>query len=226
MTKKQKIIEGALGLLASNGIHATPMSAIAKIANTGMGTIYNYFPNKEALINPIYVDIKKKEEETLALNYEENSAIQEQFKGYYHAVISFFINNPTYFHFLEQLSGSPIITEESKKEGYAAINFVIDLLKSGQKGNTIKDIPIEELLQFIGGAVFSHLRWLFQENMQGHGLSKNQVNMVWDGIKNSNLNISRKDYHKKTALITGTSSGLGLEASVLLAKNDYQYYLT
>jgi len=35
------------------------MSAIAKAANTGMGTIYNYFTTKEELINSIYLYIKR-----------------------------------------------------------------------------------------------------------------------------------------------------------------------
>lgn len=37
------------------------MSTIAKTAGTGMGTIYNCFPNKEILINEIYLSIKEKE---------------------------------------------------------------------------------------------------------------------------------------------------------------------
>ena len=45
-------------LLIENGVQGTPMSAIAKEANTGMGTIYNYFPTKEDLINSTYIYIK------------------------------------------------------------------------------------------------------------------------------------------------------------------------
>jgi AcrR family transcriptional regulator len=39
----------AMKLLVDRGIQATPMSAIAKAAGTGMGTIYNYFATKEDL---------------------------------------------------------------------------------------------------------------------------------------------------------------------------------
>ena len=56
MTKKENILSAALSLLTQKGVHNTPMSAIAKSAGTGMGTIYNYFPNKELLINEISLE--------------------------------------------------------------------------------------------------------------------------------------------------------------------------
>ena len=58
MNKKESIILSALQLLTEKGVHNTPMSAIAKSSGTGMGTIYNYFPNKDALFNDIYSRIK------------------------------------------------------------------------------------------------------------------------------------------------------------------------
>ena len=61
VNKKEAITTAALRLLVSKGIRATPMSAIAKEAGTGMGTIYNYFPNKEMLVNALYVEVKQAE---------------------------------------------------------------------------------------------------------------------------------------------------------------------
>jgi TetR/AcrR family transcriptional regulator, repressor of fatR-cypB operon len=55
--KKLQIIHAAMKLLIANGVQATPMSAIAREANTGMGTIYNYYATKEELINAIYIFI-------------------------------------------------------------------------------------------------------------------------------------------------------------------------
>ncbi|WP_316927874.1 TetR/AcrR family transcriptional regulator [Croceivirga radicis] len=75
MNKKQIILSSALELLVEKGVHNTPMSAIGKAAKTGMGTIYNYFPNKEALINEIYTDIKKKKNYSLRILNRINPSI-------------------------------------------------------------------------------------------------------------------------------------------------------
>ncbi|WP_020529331.1 TetR/AcrR family transcriptional regulator [Flexithrix dorotheae] len=182
MNKKDAIISAALELLAEKGVHNTPMSAIAKVAGTGMGTIYNYFPNKDLLINDIYVSIKKKEKSAF-LDFESSKPIKTQFEHYFLSIINFFINNPSYFRFMEQLQASPIITQESREEGGKSVEPVFLLLKKGQQERIIKNIEIEELLMFIGGAVLSYLRWYFSQTKSTQTSLKNQVQMVWDAIK-------------------------------------------
>lgn len=182
MNKKENIIKAALELLVENGIHATPMSAIAKAAGTGMGTIYNYFPTKDILINAIYTYIKE-QEISVFQSFEPNEPIKTQFKIYYIKGIEFFVNNPLFFKFIEQLQASPIITEESKNFGYKAIDPVIQLLLKGQQEKVIKNVSLEEILQFIGGAIVSYLRWYFNQTNPNPESINNQLSMVWDAIK-------------------------------------------
>lgn len=120
MNKKESIVLAALQLLSERGVHNTPMSAVAKVAGSGMGTIYNYFPTKEVLINEIYVHIKQ-QEAALFPPFVTESAIKPQFENYFHLIISFFTEHALYFQFMEQLQASPIITQESKNAGFVAI---------------------------------------------------------------------------------------------------------
>ena len=182
VNKKHIILASALELLVEKGVHNTPMSAIGKAAKTGMGTIYNYFPNKEALINEIYTDIKK-QEKLLFENFESDKPIKTQFESYFTIAVTFFINNPNYFRFMEQLQASPIITENSKEEGRNSITPVFELLVLGKQQRIIKNIDIEEILMFIGGAILSYLRWYFNQTEKKQASLKNQVTMVWDAIK-------------------------------------------
>lgn len=89
MTKKDSILLAALQLLAERGVHNTPMSAVAKVAGTGMGTIYNYFPTKEVLINDIYVYIKQQELSMFA-PFKKDMAVKIQFEQYFKSIIIFF----------------------------------------------------------------------------------------------------------------------------------------
>lgn len=184
MNKKDNILQAALKLLTSNGLHATPMSAIAKEAGTGMGTIYNYYPTKEVLINEIYVVIKQQE---MALFDHFNSELptKTQFETYFEKTVGFFLQNPLYFKFMEQLHASPIITNDSRTVGRNAVESVVQLIDSGKKDRIIKNIDTSEILQFVGGAILSYLRWyLSDNNNQGNSRSlENLTNMVWDAIK-------------------------------------------
>ncbi|WP_075343945.1 TetR/AcrR family transcriptional regulator [Tenacibaculum agarivorans] len=180
MTKKDSIISAALKLLTLQGIHATPMSAIAKEAGTGMGTIYNYFPTKEVLINHIYQHIKLKEQEIFA-SFNESGSIKNQFFTYYNQAFTFFTNTPEYFQFMEQLHASPIITDESKAVGEKAIVNIFQLIENGKKTGIIKAIDTNELLQFIGGSLLSTIRWYLKEKNENY--INTQLTLVWDAIK-------------------------------------------
>ncbi|GHC54210.1 TetR/AcrR family transcriptional regulator [Ulvibacter litoralis] len=182
MNKKETILVKALELLTEKGVHNTPMSAIAKAAGTGMGTIYNYFPNKEALINDIYVSIKE-QEKSVFLDFDSDAAIKPQFENYFTSIIEFFIANPTYFKFMEQLQASPIITNESRDLGQQSVVPVFQLIEKGKKDQIIKNIEIDELLMFTGGAILSYLRWYFNNLEAGKASLTNQINMVWDALK-------------------------------------------
>ena len=182
MNKKDAILSSALTLLTEKGVHNTPMSAIAKEAKTGMGTIYNYFPNKEILINEMYVSIKEKEK-SIFIDFDSSKPIKTQFENYFAAIIAFFQENPIYFKFMEQLQASPIITEESRSKGEDSVVSVLKLLTNGQKERIIKSIDLDEILVFIGGAIMSYLRWYFNQSQTKPSSLKNQVNMVWDAIK-------------------------------------------
>ncbi|WP_408040360.1 TetR/AcrR family transcriptional regulator [Tenacibaculum amylolyticum] len=182
MNKKEIILTAALELLVEKGVHNTPMSAIAKAAGTGMGTIYNYFPNKEILINEIYSSIKEKET-SVFLEVATDKPIKTQFENYLTVLIQFFINSPMYFKFLQQLEASPIITKENKVKGGKSVGLVSDLLKNGQQDRIIKNISIDELLIFIGGVVSSYLKWYFTTTDKTQASFKNQIQMVWDAIK-------------------------------------------
>ena len=182
MSKKDAILNAALGLLVEKGVHNTPMSQVAKAAGTGMGTIYNYFPNKEILINTIYLDIKE-QEESLFLAVDKNQPIKTQFENYMTVLIGFFIDHPAYFNFLQQLEASPIITEENKAIGGKSVEIVASLLENGQSDRIIKNLTIEEILIFIGGAISSYLKGNLNRSEKERSSVANHIKMVWDGIK-------------------------------------------
>lgn len=180
MSKRQAIISAALKLLVEKGIHDTPMSAIAREAGTGMGTIYNYFPHKESLINAVYVEIKQAES-AIFYPYDQSKPLRTHFEEFYVRSIDFYVANPMYFQFMEQVQASPMITAESKEVGYESIEHVLDLLSRGKKARVIKDIPTNELIQFVGGTVISFLRQQIQEGKESS--MTNQLKMVWDAIR-------------------------------------------
>ncbi|HEX7979218.1 MAG TPA: TetR/AcrR family transcriptional regulator [Gemmatimonadaceae bacterium] len=57
LDKREAILAAALRLIARFGLHNAPMSAVAREAGIAVGTVYLYFPSKEAMINALYLHV-------------------------------------------------------------------------------------------------------------------------------------------------------------------------
>ncbi len=170
-------------LLVEKGMQATPMSAIAREAGTGMGTIYNYFATKEELVNAIFIYIKQDQIKKIMIPLS-NKNIKKQFDHYYSGIINYLINHPTYFHYLDQFHSSPILSTDAKDQGLKTITPIVDLIIEGQKQGLIKSIGMRELLEFLDGGLMSFSRWMLVEKKSlTTKLLHNQMLIAWDAVK-------------------------------------------
>ncbi|WP_317196820.1 TetR/AcrR family transcriptional regulator [Edaphocola aurantiacus] len=182
--KKEQIIIAAMKLLAEHGAQATPMSAIAKAAGTGMGTIYNYFATKEELINAIYLYIKGSEINLVSKSIDEATPLKTRFLFYYTAFINFYLKHPEGFAFMDQFQHSPLILDSTKEQGKAGFIPVFALIEQGQKEGIIKNIDMEAILYFLAGTVTTYVRWMISAGKDKHKQHlEQQLRLVWDAIK-------------------------------------------
>lgn len=75
--RRTRIIEAAEKSFALFGYKATTMDQIAKLANVGKGTIYNFFKNKEELFDDIIQQLIKEMKETAETSIYPNSTFFE-----------------------------------------------------------------------------------------------------------------------------------------------------
>ncbi len=181
--KREQILKAAMLLLIENGVQATPMSAIAKVAGAGMGTIYNYFPTKEELINAIYIYIKLDEIKAISAPFE-NDSIKKQFEHFYRALVGYMLNNVQHFRFMDQFHTSPVITDATREEGAQAFAKYTLVLQKGQEQDIVKKISIEEMMQFINGGLMGFVRWSVATGKPvTPAMLDNQLRIAWDAIK-------------------------------------------
>lgn len=182
--KKEQIILAAMRLLTERGVQATPMSAIAKEANTGMGTIYNYFETKEDLINAIYLYIKRSEIHLVAKALDGEVSLKARFFSFYTAFINFYFKFPESFAFMDQFHSSPIITGSTREAGKQDFLPVISLIQQGQMDGIIKSMELDALLHFLSGTITTYVRWMQASGKEGNQvLLDQQLRLVWDAIK-------------------------------------------
>ncbi len=182
--KKAAILNATLDLITTNGIHATPMSEVAKQAGVAAGTIYHYFESKNELINELYGTLKQQMGSALMRNTDSVTSIKDRFFRFWINLYEFFVQNPREFDFLENYAQSPVVNESVKKENEIHYQPVIVFLAEGIQKGVLRDMPVELMTALVYGNVVAtaklHLYGGF--SMQPSYLQQ-AMQASWDGIR-------------------------------------------
>lgn len=183
MTKKEKILKVTLELIAKNGLNGSPMSLIAKEADVATGTIYHHFKSKSQIINAIYLN-KKRDFKRILDHYEDDYfTVEEKFIGIWSDFYHYFINNPLIFAFTQQISFSPIITEEVKAEGETYYHSIFDFFSIGIQNNTFQKMDVAVMTQFIFGNILSLVELKLGGLAVTNNILKDAIAYSWRAVK-------------------------------------------
>ena len=109
--KRDQILMTTRDLIFEHGLQAVSMSQIARQADVGMGTIYNYFPSKEDLVYSLYSGIKATMSDYVLESYDEQQPIVTRFLRLLTSVAYFGVQYPREFRLVEQLAQVPYIQQ-------------------------------------------------------------------------------------------------------------------
>jgi len=180
MNKRDSILKAALKLFVEQGEQATSMKWIAKDAKCGIGTMYNYFPSKENLMNELYLDLKTEYINFILLVLDINKPIKQQFVDTWSKASEFTIKNKVKSKFLEKYSHSPIISENVRKEAVQLLSPLIEIFEKGKKDGIIKELDTMRLVIFVYSAITASV--INQCEMSSEDVNA-IVLMAWDAIK-------------------------------------------
>jgi TetR/AcrR family transcriptional regulator, multidrug resistance operon repressor len=182
--KRNAILKSTLELIKDNGFHGTPISMIAKNAGVASGTIYHYFPSKDAIIMELHSQIKKDMVAAMFNDGNTKKDYKEQFFDGWINLCKYFINNPSSLFFHEQFNSSPYAKIVSKKNAKGTVSRFNDFFQFGMDKGYLK--KMEYLL--IASAVFGCIMATAKYHVTGRfGFRDddlcNIANILWDGIK-------------------------------------------
>jgi AcrR family transcriptional regulator len=100
LVRRKEIIDAARSVFATRGFSETKLEDVAERAEFGKGTLYNYFPNKEALFASVIEDsfatVNGVAEEALSADVP----FEEKIGGFVTGALRFFFNNPETMHLI------------------------------------------------------------------------------------------------------------------------------
>jgi AcrR family transcriptional regulator len=138
---RERILAVALHLFTINGFHATPTEQIIKESNLSSGTLFHYFPDKNSLIDQVYLSVKKELAETIRANDDENLPIAERVECLVRGYVAWGTTNPEKFRFIGQFCNSPNIGEDVKKEGYQEFVRLHEIIDTAVREGYFPEMP-------------------------------------------------------------------------------------
>lgn len=172
-----------LELLVEQGVHATPMSQLARESNVAIGTIYHHFENKEQIIEEIYRMIFKDFGVVMMTNLPE-TGYKEQFETVWLNLYNYFVTNPLAFKFSEWVGVPPIISKDIVEKTKPHYENVKAFFLKGIKEKKLRDINLRLIMQLSYGNVVSAVRLKDKGELPMDDKQvKDAIKSSWDAIK-------------------------------------------
>ncbi|MGA2934935.1 MAG: TetR/AcrR family transcriptional regulator [Methanomicrobiales archaeon] len=178
---RERILEAALRLFTSHGFHGTPTSQISKEARVSTGTLFHYFPDKNTLIDQLYLSIQKEVAEGMRKNDDRSLPTKQRLEQFLRGYIAWGVAHPEKVRFMEQFYNSPSIGDEVKHQAYNEIRWLLEVSDAAIREGILRDLPPRfytvMVLQILNGI----LALIASENT---GLSPDEIieyslEMIW-----------------------------------------------
>jgi TetR/AcrR family transcriptional regulator, repressor of fatR-cypB operon len=116
--KRAAILDATLRLIARSGLHSSPVDVVAREAGVSAGTLYRYFPSKDALINALYLEVIRDRDTAIAAATGAQETPSPDLSAAlwpaWHALARWHLDHPEASSVLLQVETSGILTAETR----------------------------------------------------------------------------------------------------------------
>jgi len=141
--KRERILGAALRLFTTRGFHQTPTARISREAGVSTGTLFHYFPDKNTLIDELYLSIQREVAGAVRAGDDPELPTRERLVGCFRGYIAWGVANPGKVAFLNLFYNSPSIGDEVKDRAHREFQWLHDLSRVALREGVLQDIPTE-----------------------------------------------------------------------------------
>jgi len=159
--KRVQFLRTALRLFVSQGVTNTSTAEIARAAGTAAGTLFLYFPTRQALLDALAVDIASQQSVRIQALLESSLNTRETFYTIWAGTLHWFLENMLAYLYLQQVRDTGLISDAAVRETEKFFGYYFVAIQKGTSEGRLKPYPpglIGEFLYHDMVAVMNHLR--------------------------------------------------------------------
>jgi AcrR family transcriptional regulator len=138
--KRNAILAAATDIIAEQGVSA-PTAKIARAAGVADGSLFTYFPDKDDLLNQLYVELKADVRERMTSSYPKAGRLKQRARHVWDSYIDWGISFPAKRRAMARLSVSDRITEKSRLAGMAGFDDAASMMEEIIARGGLRDRP-------------------------------------------------------------------------------------
>jgi AcrR family transcriptional regulator len=145
--KPEKILAAAQSVFADEGVGVST-AKIAAAAGVSNGTLFNYFPTKQALIDALYVSIKTNLGEAVG-EFDDTEPIEGRMRQVWNRWFRWASQNRDAHLVMNLLRQAGLASAEAQATGNAAILGPVRVLNQAKDSGVLVDLPLEHLAALV-----------------------------------------------------------------------------
>ncbi|MFJ3456783.1 TetR/AcrR family transcriptional regulator [Scandinavium goeteborgense] len=130
--KRRAILESSARIISEQGLSATT-AFIAKEAGISTGSLFTYFPDKNSLLNQLYLDIKAEVATALMYKFPFTASLKDRTYHVWTCYISWAVRHPEKHSAVQQLHLSKILNAQTRVIAEMLFESVYYLLRELSK---------------------------------------------------------------------------------------------
>lgn len=183
--RRQKFLDTARTLFVANGVSNTSTAEIAKKAGAAAGTLFLYFPTKQALIDELILSVAREQSEQVQQKLRPDLSARQGFLAIWDTTLRWFVDHPEAYQYVRQVRDSGIISETVAQESQQFFGYYYLAIQKGLAEGVIKDYPAE----LIGNTMYHQIVAVtdilirLPDAAQREEFIQKGFNIFWDGIR-------------------------------------------
>lgn len=177
--RKKQILDAAAKSFSLFGYKATTMDQVAKLANVGKGTIYNFFKNKEDLFHEIVSSLIAEMKEAAEQSFDEEDSFVEKVHRALYQVLDFRRKHQLTIKLFQEARemGTPVVLEVMDKIERSILDYIRDKIEMGIKHGEIKNCN-PEVTAFV--ILKTYISLIFYWERDHDPLEKDEIARLFD----------------------------------------------
>jgi AcrR family transcriptional regulator len=147
--KRGAILEAAVREIARNGLAASTAS-IAKRAGVASGTLFTYFASKEALLNELYLELKREVYGRVNADFPATANLERRARHFWTEVMAWALERPEHRKVSVLLNLSEFLTAETRAKGLALRGRSEAVLSEIGRRPPLRGLPPQFVSSFMG----------------------------------------------------------------------------